>query len=92
MDTPSKGEYSLNSQSPTTLGFFERARIRNRYIGFNFQSFNLIGGLTVADKVDLPLTYRGIPSSERKDRVATILEKVEMSQCMKHYPSQFLGG
>ena len=92
LDTPSDGSYILNGQPVENLKPAERARIRNREIGFIFQAFNLIGDLSVYENVELPLTYRGIPSSERKDRVATILEKVEMSQCMKHYPSQFLGG
>ena len=84
LDTPSEGEYHLNGQSVATLGFSERARIRNREIGFIFQSFNLIGDLTVAENVDLPLTYRGMPASERKDRVANALEKVDMAHRMKH--------
>ncbi len=92
LDTPSEGEYHLNGRSVATLGFSERARIRNREIGFIFQSFNLIGDLTVAENVDLPLTYRGMPSSERKDRVAAALDKVGMSHRMKHYPSQLSGG
>jgi len=70
----------------------ERARIRNRQIGFIFQAFNLIGDLTVAENVELPLTYRGMPSAERKKRVQEALEKVGMAHRMKHYPSQLSGG
>jgi putative ABC transport system ATP-binding protein len=70
----------------------ERARIRNREVGFIFQAFNLIGDLTVYENVELPLTYRGMPSSERKQAVQEALDKVEMSHRMKHYPSQLSGG
>ena len=70
----------------------ERARIRNREIGFIFQAFNLIGDLTVYENVELPLTYRGMPSSERKQKVHQALERVGMSHRVKHYPSQFSGG
>ena len=70
----------------------ERARIRNREIGFIFQSFNLIGDLTVYENVELPLTYRGMPSAERKQRTQEALERVGMSHRMKHYPAQLSGG
>ena len=70
----------------------ERARIRNREIGFIFQAFNLIGDLTVYENVELPLTYRGMGSAERKKRVQEALERVGMSHRMKHYPSQLSGG
>ena len=69
-----------------------RARVRNREIGFIFQAFNLIGDLNVYENVELPLTYRGIPSTERKKRVQEALDKVEMSHRTKHYPSQLFGG
>src|SRR5207248_10289699 len=65
---------------------------RNREIGFIFQAFNLIGDLTVYENVELPLTYRGMPSSERKKLVQEALDKVGMSHRMKHYPSQLSGG
>jgi putative ABC transport system ATP-binding protein len=74
------------------LKLSERARIRNREIGFIFQAFNLIGDLTVFENVELPLTYRGMPSNERKRRVQEALERVGMSHRMKHYPSQLSGG
>ena len=70
----------------------ERARVRNREIGFIFQAFNLIGDLTVYENVELPLTYRGMPAAERKQRVQSALDKVEMAHRMKHYPSQLSGG
>ena len=92
LDTPSDGTYYLNGKSVTGLKLSERARIRNREIGFIFQAFNLIGDLTVYENVELPLTYRGMPSSERKRRVQEALERVGMSHRMKHYPSQLSGG
>ena len=92
LDTPTFGEYLLNGRSVADLAFSQRATIRNREIGFIFQSFNLIGDLSVEENVDLPLTYRGMPLTERKERVALALEKVDMSHRMKHYPSQLSGG
>ncbi|HEY9139579.1 MAG: ABC transporter ATP-binding protein [Bryobacteraceae bacterium] len=92
LDTPSDGTYYLNGKSVTGLKLSERARIRNREIGFIFQAFNLIGDLTVYENVELPLTYRGMPGSERKRRVQEALERVGMSHRMKHYPSQLSGG
>src|SRR5437764_3810471 len=92
LDTPSDGTYYLNGKPVTGLKLSERARIRNREIGFIFQAFNLIGDLTVYENVELPLTYRGMPSSERKRRVQDALERVGMSHRMKHYPSQLSGG
>jgi putative ABC transport system ATP-binding protein len=92
LDTPSDGTYYLNGKPVTGLKLSERARIRNREIGFIFQAFNLIGDLTVYENVELPLTYRGMPSSERKRRVQEALERVGMSHRMKHYPSQLSGG
>ncbi|MBV9508303.1 MAG: ABC transporter ATP-binding protein [Acidobacteriia bacterium] len=92
LDTPSDGMYYLNGKPVTGLKMSERARIRNREIGFIFQAFNLIGDLTVYENVELPLTYRGMPSAERKKRVQESLERVGMSHRMKHYPSQLSGG
>ncbi len=92
LDTPSDGKYWLNGKQVADLSFSERARIRNREIGFIFQAFNLIGDLTVYENVELPLTYRGMPSKERKERVQEALERVGMSHRMKHYPSQLSGG
>src|SRR5438132_11022918 len=92
LDTPSDGSYQLNGKPVQDLSMSERARVRNREIGFIFQAFNLIGDLTVYENVELPLTYRGMPSSERKKRVQESLDKVGMAHRMKHYPSQLSGG
>jgi putative ABC transport system ATP-binding protein len=92
LDSPSDGTYTLNGKEVQSLKMSERARIRNREIGFIFQAFNLIGDLTVYENVELPLTYRGMPSSERKRRVHEALERVGMSHRVKHYPSQLSGG
>ncbi len=92
LDTPSDGRYLLNNRPVESLKMQERSRIRNREIGFIFQAFNLIGDLNVYENVELPLTYRGMPSSERKQRVQESLEKVGMAHRMKHYPSQLSGG
>ncbi len=92
LDSPSDGAYTLNEKPVGKLKLSERARIRNREIGFIFQAFNLIGDLTVYENVELPLTYRGMPGSERKKRVHEALERVGMSHRVKHYPSQLSGG
>jgi putative ABC transport system ATP-binding protein len=92
LDTPSDGAYTLNGKAVAKLKMAERSRIRNREIGFIFQAFNLIGDLTVYENVELPLTYRGMASVERKKRVQESLEKVGMAHRMKHYPSQLSGG
>jgi len=92
LDSPSDGSYLLNGKPVQDLSMSERARVRNREIGFIFQAFNLIGDLTVYENVELPLTYRGMPSAERKKRVQESLEKVGMAHRMKHYPSQLSGG
>jgi putative ABC transport system ATP-binding protein len=92
LDTPSGGQYWLDNKPVAQLSPAERARIRNREIGFIFQAFNLIGDLTVYENVELPLTYRGMPAADRKQRVMAALEKVGMSHRVKHYPSQLSGG
>src|SRR5256885_6679364 len=92
LDSPTEGFYALNSQPVGNLGHAERARIRNREIGFVFQSFNLIGDLTVFENVELPLTYRGMDGPERKERVNEALERVGMAHRVRHYPSQLSGG
>src|SRR4029077_4619137 len=69
----------------------ERARIRNREIGFIFQAFNLIGDLTVYENVELPLTYRGMPAAERKKRVQDALERVGWAHRTNHSPAQLAG-
>ncbi|MCL4820240.1 MAG: ABC transporter ATP-binding protein [Vicinamibacteria bacterium] len=92
LDSPTAGTYILNSNPVQSLDLSQRARIRNREIGFIFQSFNLIGDLTVFENVELPLTYRGMAASERKARCGEALEKVGMAHRAKHLPSQLSGG
>ena len=92
LDTPTEGDYRLNGQPASGLSAAARSRVRNREIGFIFQAFNLIGDMTIAENVELPLTYRGLPPSERRQRVQEALERVEMSHRMKHYPYQLSGG
>ena len=92
LDTPSDGGYELNGTRVEHMKLSERARVRNREIGFIFQAFNLIGDLTVYENVELPLTYRNMPSSERKTLAKEALERVGMAHRMKHYPSQLSGG
>jgi putative ABC transport system ATP-binding protein len=92
LDTPSAGTYALSGREVAGLAAAERSRIRNREIGFIFQNFNLIGDLSVAENVELPLTYRGISSGERRRRVAEALERVAMSHRARHFPVQLSGG
>ena len=93
LDTPTAGRYQLNGKEVANLDFADRSRIRNQEIGFIFQSFNLIGDLSVAENVELPLTYRtGMPAAERKKRVQESLERVNMAHRMRHYPAQLSGG
>ena len=92
LDTPTEGEYLLDGQPVANLTASQRAKIRNQHIGFIFQAFNLIGDLTVYENVELPLTYRGMPGSERKRRVHESLERVGMAHRVNHYPSQLSGG
>ncbi|HEX9727207.1 MAG TPA: ABC transporter ATP-binding protein [Gemmatimonadales bacterium] len=92
LDTPSGGTYTLAGQPVATLSGSQRASVRNQQVGFIFQAFNLIGDLTVYENVELPLTYRNIPSAERRERVHVALERVEMSHRTKHFPSQLSGG
>jgi putative ABC transport system ATP-binding protein len=92
LDTPSDGSYSLKGNEVANLSFADRARIRNREIGFIFQSFNLIGDLTVFENVELPLTYRGMGAGDRKTLVTQALDRVGMAHRAKHLPSQLSGG
>ncbi len=92
LDTPTSGRYLIKGQPVENLRPWERARIRNREIGFIFQAFNLIGDLTVYENVELPLTYRNMPGSERRERVHQALERVGMLHRVKHFPSQLSGG
>src|ERR1700680_3297407 len=92
LDSPTEGQFTLNGRPVAELAASERARVRNREIGFIFQSFNLIGDLTVFENVELPLTYRGMKSAERRQRVEAALERVGMAHRAKHLPSQLSGG
>ncbi len=93
LDTPSHGDYEINGRQVGSIGATERARIRNKEIGFIFQAFNLIGDLTVFENVELPLTYRtGLNKAERKKKAQWALDRVGMAHRLKHYPSQLSGG
>jgi putative ABC transport system ATP-binding protein len=92
LDSPTAGSYKLNGQSVADLGASDRARVRNREIGFVFQSFNLIGDLTVFENVELPLTYRGMRATQRKQAVQAALERVGMAHRARHVPGQLSGG
>jgi putative ABC transport system ATP-binding protein len=92
LDSPTSGQYWLNGEAVADLPLAERARIRNRQVGFIFQSFNLVGDLSVFENVELPLTYRGLDRSTRKQRVLQALEKVDMAHRAKHLPAQLSGG
>jgi len=92
LDSPTEGDYLLNGQPVSTLKLGDRSRIRSREIGFIFQAFNLIGDLTVYENVELPLSYRGMASAERNEKVQHALERVEMAHRAKHYPAQLSGG
>jgi putative ABC transport system ATP-binding protein len=92
LDTPTAGTYLLDGQPVSNLSASQRAQVRNRQIGFIFQAFNLIGDLTVFENVELPLTYRDMPSGDRRERVKAALERVGMAHRANHYPSQLSGG
>jgi len=92
LDTADDGQYHFDGRDISQLSKTERARIRNREIGFIFQAFNLIGDLTVAENVELPLTHRALAKAERRTRVRGALEKVGMWTRADHYPSQISGG
>ncbi len=92
LDTPTQGAYTLKGRPVDRLSLAERARIRNREIGFVFQAFNLIGDLSVYENVELPLTYRGLGAPQRLERVLEALERVSMAHRAKHYPAQLSGG
>src|SRR5579862_4264767 len=92
LDSPTSGGYRLDGKPVGSLSAGERARIRNREIGFIFQAFNLIGDLSVYENVELPLTYRGMGASERKQRVERALARVGLEPRLRHYPAQLSGG
>ncbi|HEY0078085.1 MAG TPA: ABC transporter ATP-binding protein [Pyrinomonadaceae bacterium] len=92
LDTPTGGSYLFDGKSVARLSLAERAHIRNLQIGFIFQSFNLIGDLTVYENVELPLTYRGMKAAQRKELVVEALEKVGMLSRAGYLPGQLSGG
>jgi len=92
LDAATSGAYFLDGQTVTGLGAKQRAQVRNRRIGFIFQSFNLLGDRTVAQNVELPLTYRGLSASERRKKALQALERVGMTARADHYPAQLSGG
>lgn len=92
LDSPTEGKYWLNDQDVSDLSLGERSRIRNREVGFIFQSYNLVGDRTIADNVGLPLMFRGMKKSERDERVSEALKKVGMTHRAQHFPGQLSGG
>ena len=93
LNSPTEGKYFLNGAEVTGLRPAEQARVRNQEIGFIFQAFNLIDGLTVFENIELPLTYRNdLPRKQRRERVESALERVHMTARQKHFPSQLSGG
>jgi putative ABC transport system ATP-binding protein len=93
LDTPTRGTYHIAGAEVSDLSIAQRARIRNREIGFIFQSFNLIGDLCIAENVELPLRYRsGLSRRERREKALESLERVDMAHRVSHYPSQLSGG
>jgi len=92
LDSPTSGKFVLDGEPVENLSASQRARIRNQAIGFIFQAFNLIGDLNVYENVELPLTYRGMPGTARRERVQQTLERVGMGHRSKHFPAQLSGG
>jgi len=92
LDTPTAGEYWLNSQKVSELEDDELARIRNKEIGFVFQTFNLLPRATALHNVELPLIYAGVPAKARKERAATALERVGLGDRVLHRPAELSGG
>jgi putative ABC transport system ATP-binding protein len=92
LDTATGGSFLIDGKPVRDLSATDRAHVRNRHIGFIFQSFNLIGDLTVFENVELPLTYRGMPAAERKKRAEEALARVGMSHRARHMPGQLSGG
>jgi putative ABC transport system ATP-binding protein len=92
LESFTSGTYTLDGEDVSNLGDKERARIRNRKIGFIFQSFNLIPDLNLFENVDIPLRYRGMKAAERRERIERVLETVGLASRMKHVPAQLSGG
>jgi putative ABC transport system ATP-binding protein len=92
LDTPTAGEYWLNGEEVSRLTDDALARVRNREIGFVFQTFNLLPRATALHNVELPLVYAGVRARERRDRAAAALERVGLAQRMDHRPNELSGG
>ncbi|MCQ2251283.1 MAG: ABC transporter ATP-binding protein, partial [Bacteroidales bacterium] len=92
LDNPSEGQYILNGKDVSTLSENERTDIRKGFIGFVFQSFNLIDELNVTENIELPLLYMNISAKERAERVKAVIQKVGLSHRTKHFPNQLSGG
>jgi len=92
LDTPSKGDYYINGKLVSTMSDDDLARIRNREIGFVFQTFNLLPRATSLHNVELPLIYSGSPAAERQERAKTALRQVDLEPRMYHKPSELSGG
>jgi putative ABC transport system ATP-binding protein len=92
LDIPNKGQVLINNESPLDYNDAKLSAFRNKMLGFVFQSFHLINDLSVIDNVELPLLYRRISGSERKQKALAALEKVGLSNRIDHYPSQLSGG
>jgi putative ABC transport system ATP-binding protein len=92
LDTPTAGEYWLDGTRVSGLDDDELARIRNKYIGFVFQTFNLLPRATALHNVELPLIYAGVPKKERQERAVRVLEKTGLGDRMDHKPSELSGG
>ena len=92
LDTPTEGTYSLNGEAVESLADEELARIRNREIGFVFQTFNLLPRTTALHNVELPLIYRGLPRAERRERAAEALARVGLADRARHVPNELSGG
>ncbi len=92
LDNPTNGTYTLNGQDVSQMQENQRTDLRKGFIGFVFQSFNLIDELNVTENVELPLMYMGVPAKERRQRVEEVLRRVNMSHRAKHFPNQLSGG
>ena len=92
LDTPTAGSYRLSGRDVSTLSDDELADVRNLEIGFVFQSFQLLPRASALENVELPLIYRGIPRSERRDRAVDALKLVQLEDRMKHKPNELSGG
>ena len=92
LDAPTNGDIAIGGEPVRSMGETERAHLRNRHIGFVFQSYHLINDLTVVDNVELPLLYRKMPAGERRKKALAALDKVGLSARTKHFPNQLSGG